>query len=80
MKEVFPSITFLYELCALIGESRFDKITEGFLMKYKDVPADLEAFCDEYIDGVDINCKDALREFLNKWLYVTECGKLLNRY
>ena len=71
---------FLYELCSFIGEARFDKITEVFLRKYKDIPVSLETFCDEYAEGVDACCRDALKEFFNKWLYLTdECGKFLNR-
>lgn len=70
---------FLYELCDLMGQERFDRVTTGFLNKYRDTPVTLEQFCKEYAAGAESGQHNRVEAFLRSWIYsVEEYSKYLD--
>ena len=58
----------LYKLSELVGIDVFEKATTTFLEKYKDIPVNMEIFCNEY-SRLCNNPK--LKQFFEDWIYTT---------
>ena len=56
----------LHELSKLVGIEKFEEATKSFLQKYKDIPVNMEIFCNEYINLCE---KPELEQFFADWIY-----------
>ncbi len=64
----------LHELSGYIGVDMFEEVTRAFLQKYKDTPANMDIFCNEYINLCQ---KPDLKQFFEDWIYTTVGPKSL---
>ena len=58
----------LHKLSELVGIDVFDKATKAFLAKYKDIPVNIEIFCNEYIRLCN---NPKTKQFFEDWIYTT---------
>lgn len=63
---------FLYKLSEFVGINVFEEATKIFLNKYKNIPADMEIFCSEYIKLCN---KPELKQFFSDWIYTANGSK-----
>jgi len=62
----------LENLNELLGDELFDGATTAFLLKYKDVAADFEDFCETYKAFCGGEYQDKLSTFFADWIYSCE--------